>query len=92
MTKNDLMRKLHEATHLSQAQSLKLLNKLGDIIAAELLGGGEASIPGVGKLHVKTRAARKGRNPRTGKAIVIPERRAVVFTAGKAIKDALRGE
>ncbi|MDR1359467.1 MAG: HU family DNA-binding protein [Deltaproteobacteria bacterium] len=89
MTKNDLVRKLHEETPLSLAQALELLNKLGEILAAELLGGGEASIPGVGKLRVKTRAARKGRNPRTGKALDIPERRAVVFSMGKDLKAAL---
>ena len=92
MTKNDLMRKLHDETHLSLAQSLELLNKLGDIILAGLRAGSAVSIPGVGNLRVKTRAARTGRNPKTGEPIQIPERRVVVFSAGKALKEALKGE
>ncbi|MDR2075617.1 MAG: HU family DNA-binding protein [Desulfovibrio sp.] len=91
MTRNDLMRKLHEATHLSLAQSLELLNKLGSIIAAELLQGGEVSIPEVGKLVVKETPARKGRNPTTGEAIDIPAGQKVVLRMSRDLKNALRG-
>lgn len=60
------------------------------VIAAELLGGGEISLPGVGKLKVKETAARKGRNPKTGEAIDIPARNKVVFAACKELKEAMK--
>ena len=47
---------------------------------------GSFQIPGFGKFNRKTRAARTGRDPRTGVAISIPERTTVGFTAGKGLK------
>lgn len=65
-------------------------NAICSVIAAELLGGGEISLPGVGKLKVKETAARKGRNPKTGEAIDIPARNKVVFAACKELKEAMK--
>ena len=62
-----------------------------DVAAAELIGGGEIPLPGLGKLKVKGTSARTGRNPRTGEAIEIPASRKVVFTPGKEFKEALHG-
>ena len=45
--------------------------------------------PGFGTFVVKSRAARTGRNPRTGEAIAIPASRVPSFKAGKALKDAV---
>jgi len=68
-----------------------LLETLCSVIAAELLGGGEVSLPGLGKLKVKETNARAGRNPRTGEVIDIPAGRKVVFAPGKEFKEAFRG-
>lgn len=46
---------------------------------------------GLGTLKVVQRAARTGRNPRTGAAVEIPAKRAAKFTPGKAVKEALKG-
>jgi DNA-binding protein HU-beta len=91
MTKKDLVAKLHEETHLSLAQSMDLLNKLGDIIAAELLGGGEVHLPAVGKLYVRARPARTGRNPRTGATLSIPAGKKLSVRATKDLLEALKG-
>lgn len=69
----------------------KALQSFCSVAAAELLAGGEVSLPGLGKLKVKTTNARTGRNPRTGEAIDIPAGRKVVFTPGKEFKEAFRG-
>ncbi len=66
-----------------------LLETLCDVIAAELLGGGEVPLPGLGRLKVKKTVTRQGRNPRTGEALTIPARRKAVFTEGKDIREAL---
>jgi DNA-binding protein HU-beta len=51
--------------------------------------GDDVTLPGIGKLSIKTRAAREGRNPATGEAITIPAKNAVKFSAAKALKDAI---
>ena len=69
----------------------KALQSFCSVAAAELLAGGEVSLPGLGKLKVRTTNARTGRNPRTGEAIDIPAGRKVVFTPGKDFKEAFHG-
>lgn len=91
MTKAELVHAFKEATGLTTIQSGEYLNRLGDIMAAELLGGGEIPLPGIGKLYARQSAARTGRNPQTGEALQIPARRGAVFKAGKSLKDALKG-
>lgn len=66
-----------------------VLNALSDVIHAELKKGGDATIPGIGKLTVKKTDARTGRNPRTGESVEIPAKRKPVFAAAKALKDAV---
>lgn len=66
-----------------------LLETLCDVIVAELLGGGEVTLPGLGKLKVKKTVTREGRNPRTGAALTIAARRRAVFTESKNLKEAL---
>lgn len=65
-------------------------NAMCAVMAAELLGGGEISLPGVGKLKVKEAAARPGRNPKTGETLTIPAHKKVVFTACKELKEAMK--
>ncbi len=70
--------------------SIKLvLEAQGDVIQAELHEGGEAVLPGIGKLSVKTRPARKGRNPSTGEEMDIPAKNVPHFSAAKTLKDAV---
>lgn len=57
-------------------------------ILAELRINGQASIKGFGKFTVVEKAARLGRNPRTGEQVQIPEKRVVKFTPAKALKEA----
>lgn len=66
-----------------------ILKAAGEVVAATLKAGGEVTLPGIGKLSVKTRAARAGRNPKTGEAIQIPAKRSVAFSAAKALRDAV---
>lgn len=61
-----------------------------NVIAAELLGGGEVSLPGIGKLKTVTTKARKGRNPKTGEPLEIPAGRKVVFSPFRDFKEALK--
>lgn len=65
------------------------LDALAEVVKAELKAGNEVTLPGLGKLTVETRAARKGRNPATGAEIDIPAKRVPHFAAAKALKDAV---
>lgn len=77
--------------NLNATDMEKALQSFSSVAAAELLAGGEVSLPDLGKLKVRTTNARTGRNPRTGEAIDIPAGRKVVFTPGKNFKEAFHG-
>lgn len=66
-----------------------VLEALAEVTKAELLHGCEVTLPGLGKLSVKTSVARKGRNPATGEEIDIAAKNKPHFSAAKALKDAL---
>ncbi len=89
MTKADLIKTLAEKTGMSYAQTDGVLASLAGITADSLIKGGEALIPGVGKLELKIRPARPGRNPKTGEEVQIPARRGAKFKPAKLLKDAL---
>lgn len=90
MTKVELVKLLWDATDLNARQAEECLNRLGDIVAAELLAGGEISLPGMGKLKARKVKARIGRNPRTGQAVAIAGGLRVAFVPGKEFKAALK--
>ena len=58
-------------------------------IKNELINGGSVDLPGFGKFSVRDRAAREGRNPRTGEPIQLPASKLPVFTASRAFKAAV---
>ena len=90
MNKKELAVKLASQTGLTQVKSMEVLNALFDanegIIGGELVGGGKVSIPGFGTFKVKTRTARKGRNPRTGAEITIKASKTVTFKPAPSFK------
>ena len=92
MTRLDLIAKWRESFtgFGSAAQAEAAYAQLCDVMAAELVSGGEVPLPGVGKLTVKETAARKGRNPKTGAVIDIPVGKKVVLRASKELKDSLQ--
>ena len=75
---------------LNKADREAVLKSCGNVMAAELLGGGHVPLPGIGRLITKQRAARQGRNPRTGAAVTIPASRVVLLRVGKDLKAALK--
>ena len=96
MTKRELIIATQKALEegdcsVSQVTVEKMLDTLGDVIAAELLGGGEITLPGLGKLKIRKTAARAGRNPRTGEPLEIPAGKKLIFIARKELKEALNG-
>lgn len=91
MTKAELVQKIHAKSGLStKAQTEAALDALVETLIEAMQSGDSVTFTGFGSFKVTERAARKGRNPRTGKEISIPAGKAVKFTAGKALKESVK--
>ena len=89
MNKQDLIDAIAKASGLSKAAAGRALDATTATVTKSLKKGDSVTLVGFGTFKVSKRAARNGRNPRTGATIKIAARKAPVFTAGKALKDAL---
>jgi DNA-binding protein HU-beta len=77
---------------LTQSKISAVLAAAGAVNRELLKDGKDAEVVGLGILKVVRRAAREGRNPRTGEPVKIPAKRAVKFRAAKALKDAINDQ
>ena len=90
MTKKQLIDDLHAVYPGMKKSALDdLLDTLGRMVGESLELDGEITLPRIGKFSVVERAARTGRNPRTGEAIEIPARRVVRFKPAKFLREAV---
>ena len=89
MNKTQLIDVVALKTGLKKAQAEAAVNAMNEAIAEALAAGDKVQLIGFGTYEVKERAAREGRNPKTGETITIAASKAPVFTAGKALKDAV---
>lgn len=91
MTKAELVQKIHAKAGLAtKAQTEAALDAVVASLTDALQSGESVTFTGFGSFKITDRAARKGRNPRTGKEITIPASKAVKFTPGKMLKDAVK--
>ena len=90
MNKSELIKQIADRAELSQAEAGDALDALCATVIDTLLRGEEVAIIGFGTFKVSQRAERKGRNQRTGEELLIPASRAPKFSAGKALKDAVK--
>lgn len=91
MKQEDLVNKIAGDIGASKAEVERTLKSLGATVQEALGANGEVTLPGIGKFSVVTRAARTGRNPRTGEALEIAAKQVPHFSAAKALKDATAG-
>jgi len=89
MNKGDLIDAVADETGLSKADAARAVDGVIGAITAALKAGNQVSLVGFGTFSVKARAARQGRNPRTGETIQIKASNVPGFKAGKALKDAV---
>lgn len=89
MNKTQLIDVVATKTGLKKAQAEAAVNAMNEAIAEALAAGDKVQLIGFGTYEVKERAARDGRNPKTGEVIKIAASKAPAFTAGKALKDAV---
>lgn len=74
----------------SRLQVESVLEAFCGVAAAELLGGGEVALQGIGKLKTVATKARTGRNPKTGEPLEIPAGKKVAFSPFRDFKEALK--
>jgi DNA-binding protein HU-beta len=89
MTKSEIATTLAEKSGLTKKQVSQLLEVQAELAYKQAKNS--FTIPGIGKLVLVNRKARKGRNPQTGEEITIPAKRVVKFRVAKAAKDAILG-
>jgi DNA-binding protein HU-beta len=89
MNKTELIAAVAEKAELSKKDAEKAINAVVSTIVDALKADEKVSIVGFGAFEAKTRPARKGHNPATGKEIEIAATKSASFKAGKALKDAL---
>ena len=89
MNKQELISKIAEKTSISKKDAAAALTALTATITEELKSGEKVAIPSLGTFEVRERAARTGKNPRTGEAVEIAAKKLPAFKAAKALKDAV---
>ena len=89
MNKSELIDAIAEGADLSKAAAGRSLDATVDAITDALKKNDQISIVGFGTFSVRERAARTGRNPRTGEEIKIAAAKVPAFKPGKALKDAV---
>ena len=87
MNKLELIAAVAAKAEISKKDAEKAVKAGTDVIAEELKAGGKVQMVGFGTFEVSERAAREGRNPRTGATMKIEATRMPKFKAGKALKD-----
>lgn len=90
MNKMDLIDRVHQTVGGTKADADRAVEAIIDAITNSLKAGEEVSVAGLGIFEAKIRAARTGRNPRTGESISVPSMRVPKFRASKTLKDAVK--
>ena len=87
MNRTELVAAMAEKTQLSKKDADLALKAFIDVVSEEMQKGEKVQLVGFGTFEVSERAAREGRNPKTGKTMTIEASKTPKFKAGKALKD-----
>lgn len=89
MKKTELIDQVASKVNLSKTDAASAIDAIVSCIGSALASGDSVTLVGFGTFSVSARAARTGRNPRTGEPIQIAASRLVRFKAGKSLKDSV---
>ena len=89
MNKTQFVDAVAQKAGMSKREAEAAVNAMTAVVADALKAGDKVQLIGFGTFEVNTRAARNGRNPKTGETITIAASKAPTFSAGKALKDAV---
>jgi integration host factor subunit alpha len=91
LTKADIGQKIADDCGFMRGEAAEIVEKLLEIIKARLVDGEDVMISGFGKWTVKAKHARRGRNPQTGKELILDARKVVTWQYSPVLKRALNG-
>ena len=92
LTKAELAELLFERLGLNKRESKDMVEAFFDMVHATLVQGEDVKLSGFGNFHIRRKAPRPGRNPRTGEPIPIKARNVVTFHASHKLKAIVQGE
>ena len=90
LTKNDIVNEISHKVGFKKKDSVDLIEKLLEIIKRTLESGDDVLISGFGKFCVKEKGQRKGRNPATGKPMMLKARRVVTFKCSGKLREKIQ--
>ncbi len=91
LTKADIAKKIADDCGFMKNEAAEVFENILDIIKTSLIAGESVKISGFGKWNVKSKHARKGRNPKTGEQMILDARRVLTWTYSPALKTAVNG-
>ncbi|MFB9068782.1 HU family DNA-binding protein [Pseudofulvimonas gallinarii] len=89
MNKAEFVSAVADAAGMSKVDAARAVDAFADVVSKALKAGDTVTLVGFGVFEVRERAARTGRNPRTGETLEIAASKTPSFKAGKALKDAV---
>jgi len=90
MNKRELVSAISSNLSISDSEAQRFVDSFQKVVINELMSGGEISLIGFGKFHIRKQRARIGRNPATGEPIKISAKALPTFTPGKTFKETIR--
>lgn len=90
MTKKEIIKHISDRIGLTQVETRKVVQGTFDAIIDAIASEGRIELRNFGVFEVKTRKARKARNPRTGEEVSVPEKRVVIFKPGRMMEEKIR--
>jgi len=90
LTKAPLAEMLFEQIGLNKREAKDMVDAFFDLMSARLIAGEDVKLSGFGNFQLRVKAARPGRNPRTGELIPIAARRVVTFHPSQKLKDMIQ--
>jgi integration host factor subunit beta len=91
MTKADLVDEVAKVSNLTKKETELIVNTIFDSITGALAKAEKVELRGFGSFRVRRRNARRGRNPKTGSSVSVPEKRVPFFKVGKRLKELVNG-
>ncbi len=92
LTKADIARKIADECGFMKGEATEVFEKMLEIMKASLIAGEDVMISGFGKWCVRSKNARRGRNPKTGEKITLDARRVVTWKYSPVLKAAVNGD
>ena len=87
MTKADLIDEVSKLSNLTKKETETIVNTIFDNITDALAKGDKVELRGFGSFRIRHRNSRKGRNPKTGRAVDVPQKRVPFFKVGKRLRE-----